>query len=486
MGILAGEQSITLVAGTLGSLMALNLFWAYLRRTGRVRARLAGALGLSATGSVRVARTTELELARLASVTVRELTERARAAAVVLAQASRVPRTPALHAMADALAKAETAVLDANARDVERAEDGGTSDALIDRLRLNPDRVAGMVDGLRDLARLPDPVGDVVRGWTNANGVQVRQVRVPFGVVGIIYEARPNVTADAGGICLKSGNAALLRGSSSAADSNAAIVEALRAGWRPPDLPADAVQLVPGPREVTAELMAARGLVDVLIPRGGAGLIDASWSNSQVPVIETGVGNCHLYVDATADQDDGARRSWSTPRRSGPRSATPRRPCWCTPTRRTDFLPRALAALAEPGSRCTATTGWPRTGRWSRRPRPTSPTSTCRSTWRPRWSTSLDDALAHIRRYSHRAQRDDHHRVAARGAAVRRRGRRRGRAGQRVQPVRRRRRVRLRRRDRHLHPEAACPRPDGPAGDDLDQVRGDRRRADPLRSADTA
>jgi glutamate-5-semialdehyde dehydrogenase len=192
--------------------------------------------------------------------------------------------------------------LEANARDVARAEANGTSAALIDRLSLTPDRIVGMVDGLRELAALPDPVGDVVRGWTNANGVQVRQVRVPFGVVGIIYEARPNVTADAAGICLKSGNAALLRGSSSAADSNAAVVEALQAGLVDAGLPAEAVQLVPGPREVTNELMAARGLVDVLIPRGGAGLIDNVVRNSQVPVIETGVGNCHLFVDADADE----------------------------------------------------------------------------------------------------------------------------------------------------------------------------------------
>ena len=204
--------------------------------------------------------------------------------------------------MADSLAKSETAILEANARDVARAEANGTSAALIDRLRLTPDRIAGMVEGLRELAALPDPVGDVVRGWTNANGVQVRQVRVPFGVVGIIYEARPNVTADAGGICLKSGNAALLRGSSSAAESNAAVVEALQAGLVDAGLQAEAIQLVPGPREVTNELMAARGLVDVLIPRGGAGLIDNVVRNSQVPVIETGVGNCHVFVDAAADE----------------------------------------------------------------------------------------------------------------------------------------------------------------------------------------
>ncbi len=221
---------------------------------------------------------------------------------MVLARATRGTKDAALHAMADALAKAETAVLEANSNDVARAEKNETEGALIDRLRLTPDRVAGMVDGLRQLAGLPDPVGDVVRGWTNANGVQVRQVRVPFGVVGIIYEARPNVTADAGGICLKSGNAALLRGSSSAAESNGAVVEALQAGLVEAGLPAEAIQLVSGPREVTNELMAARGLVDVLIPRGGAGLIDAVVRNSQVPVIETGVGNCHLFVDATADQ----------------------------------------------------------------------------------------------------------------------------------------------------------------------------------------
>jgi glutamate-5-semialdehyde dehydrogenase len=235
-------------------------------------------------------------------VTVHEQAEKARTAALTLSSATRATKDAALRAMADSLAKSETAILEANEGDVERAEANGTSGALIDRLRLTPDRITGMVEGLRELASLPDPVGDVVRGWTNPNGVQVRQVRVPFGVVGIIYEARPNVTADAGGICLKSGNAALLRGSSSAADSNAAIVEALQAGLVEAGLPADAIQLVPGPREVTNELMAARGLVDVLIPRGGAGLIDNVVRNSQVPVIETGVGNCHLFVDAAADE----------------------------------------------------------------------------------------------------------------------------------------------------------------------------------------
>jgi glutamate-5-semialdehyde dehydrogenase len=171
---------------------------------------------------------------------------------------------------------------------------------------------------------------------------------VPFGVVGIIYEARPNVTADAGGICLKSGNAALLRGSSSAASSNAAVVAALQAGLAEADLPADAIQLVSGPREVTNELMAARGLVDVLIPRGGAGLIDTVVRNSQVPVIETGVGNCHLYVDAGADIDMALRILLN---------AKVQRPSVCNAIETVlvhsdaadGFLPKALAALAEAG-----------------------------------------------------------------------------------------------------------------------------------------
>ena len=281
-------------------------------------------------------------------MTVEDQAQQARTASLVLASATRAVKDAALHALADALAKAETSVLEANEHDVERAEKVGTTPALVDRLRLNPDRLAGMVDGLRDLAALPDPVGDVVRGWTGANGVQVRQVRVPFGVVGIIYEARPNVTADAAGICLKSGNATLLRGSSSAYDSNVAVVATLRAGLESVGLPADAVQLVGGPREVTAELMAARGLVDVLIPRGGAGLIDTVVRTSQVPVIETGVGNCHLYVDDTADHEMALQILLN---------AKTQRPSVCNAVETLlvhrqaadTFLPTALAALTEAG-----------------------------------------------------------------------------------------------------------------------------------------
>src|SRR6476661_3863687 len=233
---------------------------------------------------------------------VLEAAGRAREASHGLALATRAQKDRALLAMADALLAAEETLLAANAEDVARAESGGTPPNIVDRLSLDAGRVAGMADGLREVAALPDPVGEVVRGSTLANGLELRQVRVPFGVVGIIYEARPNVTADAAGICLKSGNAVLLRGSSSARRSNEAVVAVLRAAAEGAGLPADVVQLVPGEgHESAKELMRARGLVDVLVPRGGAGLIRSVVEESTVPVIETGVGNCHVYVDRSAD-----------------------------------------------------------------------------------------------------------------------------------------------------------------------------------------
>ncbi|MEE3128998.1 MAG: glutamate-5-semialdehyde dehydrogenase [Actinomycetota bacterium] len=233
-----------------------------------------------------------------------ELAQRAREASLGLGLATRAQKDAALLAMAEALLERAEPVLAANAEDVARAEAGGTPAGIVDRLRLTPERLEGMAQGLRDVAALPDPVGEVVRGSTLANGLELRQVRVPFGVVGMIYEARPNVTADAAGICLKSGNAVLLRGSSSAAASNAAIVAVLRDAAASTGLDADVVQLVPAESHDTVKaLMRARGHVDVLIPRGGAGLIRAVVEESTVPVIETGVGNCHVYVDAAADLD---------------------------------------------------------------------------------------------------------------------------------------------------------------------------------------
>jgi len=229
---------------------------------------------------------------------------RARQASHGLALATRAQKDAALLAMADALLARRSEVLEANAEDVARAEGDGTPANIVDRLRLTPERLDDMARGLREVAALPDPVGEVVRGSTLANGLELRQVRVPFGVVGMIYEARPNVTADAAGICLKSGNAVLLRGSSSARSSNAAIVAILRDAAVSAGLEADVVQLVPGDSHDSVKtLMRARGLVDVLIPRGGAGLIRSVAEESTVPVIETGVGNCHVYVDRAADLD---------------------------------------------------------------------------------------------------------------------------------------------------------------------------------------
>jgi len=272
----------------------------------------------------------------------------ARDASRVLAGLTRAEKDAALHAMAEALNASADAILSGNELDVAEARQAGTGAAMIDRLCVNRSRLHAMAAGLRDLAALPDPVGDVVRGWTGANGVRVRQVRVPFGVVGIIYEARPNVTADAAGICLKSGNAALLRGSSSALNSNLAIVVALGDGLAAVGLPREAVQLVTGGREATAELMAARGLVDVLIPRGGAGLINAVVEGSKVPVIETGTGNCHLFVDASADLDTAIAIMLN---------AKTQRPSVCNALETLlvhadvapEFLPKALSALGEAG-----------------------------------------------------------------------------------------------------------------------------------------
>jgi len=229
---------------------------------------------------------------------------RARDAAVTLRRLTRNEKDAALEAMADALDARTPEIVAANEADVARAVASGTSPALVDRLTLTPPRVAAIAQALRDVAALPDPVGEVIRGYTLPNGLQVRQVRVPLGVVGMIYEARPNVTVDAAGLCLKSGNAALLRGSSSASASNAALATVMREALSTVGLPVDAIQVVPGDtHESVGHLMTARGLVDVLIPRGGESLIRNVVDNSTVPVIETGVGNCHVYIDKDADID---------------------------------------------------------------------------------------------------------------------------------------------------------------------------------------
>ena len=235
---------------------------------------------------------------------VHQAARRAGVAARTLATLSAATKNRALHAAADSVLANVDAVLSANAPDVAAARDAGTPAAMLDRLALIPQRVDGIAAGLRQVAGLPDPVGEVLRGSTLPNGLRLRQQRVPLGVVGMVYEGRPNVTVDAFGLTLKSGNAALLRGSSSAARSNAALVDALRAALAAEGLPVDSVQLLPShDRASVTHLIQARGLVDVVIPRGGAGLIDAVVRDAQVPTIETGVGNCHVYVHESADLD---------------------------------------------------------------------------------------------------------------------------------------------------------------------------------------
>jgi glutamate-5-semialdehyde dehydrogenase len=239
---------------------------------------------------------------------VHNAARRARAASRALALLPTVAKDQALQSAAQAITASTRLILAANAEDLKAARAAGTPNAMLDRLALDPERVDGIAAGLRQVAGLPDPVGEVLRGYTLPNGLQLRQQRVPLGVVGIIYEGRPNVTVDAFGLALKSGNAVLLRGSSSAARSNQALVEVLRASLVSEDLPADAVQLISADdRSTVTHLIQARGLVDVVIPRGGASLIDAVVRDAQVPTIETGVGNCHVYVDTGADLDVAER-----------------------------------------------------------------------------------------------------------------------------------------------------------------------------------
>ncbi|MCR6712981.1 MAG: glutamate-5-semialdehyde dehydrogenase [Demequina sp.] len=232
---------------------------------------------------------------------VLEACQRAKVASRALATATRAQKDAALEAMADALVANAATLIEANAKDVQRGRDNDMSPGLLDRLTLTEDRVAKIAEALRFVATLPDPVGEVRRGSTLPNGLRLIQKQVPLGVVGMIYEARPNVTVDAAGLALKSGNAAVLRGGSAAASSNEAIVAVLQDALETAGLPRDAVQSIDAyGREGARVLMNARGLVDVLVPRGGRDLIQTVVRESTVPAIETGEGNCHVYLDATA------------------------------------------------------------------------------------------------------------------------------------------------------------------------------------------
>ena len=232
---------------------------------------------------------------------------RSREASRVLATASTAIKDAALHAGADLLEARVDQLLEANAADVAGADAAGTTPAVVDRLKLTEARVSAMATGLRKVAMLADPVGETVDGWVRPNGLEIRQVRVPLGVVAIIYENRPNVTSDAAGLCLKSGNAAFLRGSSAALNSNLAITAVLQEAYEKVGLPRDAVLLVEDTsRESAKEFMQLRQVIDCLIPRGGPSLIAAVLENATVPYVIDGDGNCHVYVDASADLEMAA------------------------------------------------------------------------------------------------------------------------------------------------------------------------------------
>ena len=233
---------------------------------------------------------------------LREMGARAKDVSRILGKLGQTEKNAGLFAAAGELEAAASSILEANGQDVDAAVKRGMHAGLVDRLRLDGGRIKAMADGLRDVAALEDPVGEVESMKKRPNGLLIGRKRVPLGVIGIIYEARPNVTADAFGLCFKSGNAVILRGGSDAIRSNEAIVAAIRRGLLAAGLPEDAVQLVADTsRESARELMRLNGYLDVLIPRGSAGLIRTVVENSTVPVIETGTGNCHVYVDATAD-----------------------------------------------------------------------------------------------------------------------------------------------------------------------------------------
>ncbi|MHB8926003.1 MAG: glutamate-5-semialdehyde dehydrogenase, partial [Coriobacteriia bacterium] len=233
---------------------------------------------------------------------VTTLAHRAREAAITLAATSTDQRNRALLAMAHALVAKQDEILAANEQDMAEARAKNTAPALLDRLELNPMRIKSMSEALKSLSILPDPIGEVLSGSRLANGIWLQQVRVPMGVVAMIYEARPNVTADAAALCVKTGNAVILRGGSMAQNSNLALTKVLASAASGAGLPDGSIQMVESvEREAAEELMSLHGLIDVLIPRGGAGLIKSVVENAKVPVIETGVGNCHIYISETAD-----------------------------------------------------------------------------------------------------------------------------------------------------------------------------------------
>lgn len=238
---------------------------------------------------------------------IHEMGRRARAASYALVKLSTEQKNAILHAMADELVARQDGILEANAKDLVRAQENGLSKAMIDRLTLDPKRLKAIADAVREVATLPDPVGEPLTDWTRPNGLHIRKVRVPIGVIGIIFESRPNVTTDAASLCFKTGNATILRGGSEAIDSNRALAAALQAGGERAGLPPDSIQLIPFTDRASVEHMARMDqYLDLIIPRGGKGLIEKVVSTARMPVIKHYDGVCHVYVHADADQEMAA------------------------------------------------------------------------------------------------------------------------------------------------------------------------------------
>lgn len=277
------------------------------------------------------------------------LAQEAQKAGYLLGILGEEQKNKALFLMAEALLSSEEEILVANERDLQRAREKGTGSAMLDRLALNSARVAGMAEGIRKVAALKDPVGEVMERFTAPGGMEIEKRRVPFGVVGIIYEARPNVTSDAAALCIKTGNAVVLKGGSEAIESNLAVARALQAALKKAGLPEAAIGMVEDTsREAANAMMQANGLIDVLIPRGGAGLIRAVVQNATVPVIETGVGNCHVYVDESAELSI-AERIVVNAKTSRPAVCNAIESLLVHESLAEEFLPRVFAALKERG-----------------------------------------------------------------------------------------------------------------------------------------
>ncbi len=407
----------------------------------------------------------------------------ARDAAHELAAIDGATRAAALRAMADALEARADEILAANERDMEAGRDEGLSASLMDRLALDPARLAGIASDVRTIAALPDPVGETLDGHRLPNGLDVQRVRVPLGVVAVVYEARPNVTIDCSALCIKSGNAIVLRGSSMAANSNAALAQVAASAIEEAGLPAGAIALVTGgDRDELRQLATQDGVVDLIIPRGGEGLKNALKQHATVPVMYAAAGNCHVYVDASADLDDALDIIVN---------AKVQRPSVCNAAETLlvhadvapAFLPRALPALREAGvelrvdGRARAAAG----------PLADSLIDATEEDWSTEYHAlilavkvvdSVTEAVGPrepLRIGSLRGHRDRLDRLFA---VLHHRGRRGLRLRQRLHALHRRRRVRHGRRDRQLHPEAPRPRPDRRARAHQLQVRRPRLRPD--------